>query len=136
GGGRGGGPRGKRVAFWMLIAGFGLNLLSDGALFAVYDLIRSSPSEYWESGLKSYEPWLAAGNLVITTGVLVVLAVSHRQFYARVQRASVPKALLTLVVTLVVFSMLAWALDEAFPGSLRQGTHHVSYAAQKVTAGP
>ena len=59
---------------------------------AVYDLIRTSPSEYWESGLRPYEPWLAAGNLVLTTAIIVVLAVSHRQFYARVQRASLPKA--------------------------------------------
>jgi lysyl-tRNA synthetase class 2 len=127
--------RRKRVAFWMLVVGFSLQFVSDLALFGVYDLIRSSPSEYWESGLKSYEPWLAAGNLVLTAGVLVVLAVSHRQFYARVQRASVPKALLTLVATLVAFSLLGWGVVETFPGSLQSGADEFSYSAEKVTGG-
>jgi lysyl-tRNA synthetase class 2 len=127
--------RRKRVAFWMLMVGFGLNFVSDVALFAVYDLIRTSPSEYWENGLRPYEPWLAAGNLVLTTVIIVVLAVSHRQFYARVQRASLPKALVTLVVSLTVSSLVGWGLVEAFPGSLREGADEFSYAAEKVTGG-
>jgi lysyl-tRNA synthetase class 2 len=127
--------RRKRVAFWMLLVGFSLNFVSDVALFAVYNLIRTSPSEYWESGLRPYEPWLASGNLVLTTGIIVVLAVSHRQFYARVQRASLPKALVTLVVALVMSSLVGWGLVEAFPGSLREGADEFSYAAEKVTGG-
>jgi lysyl-tRNA synthetase class 2 len=108
--------RRKRVAFWMLMVGFGLNFLSDVALFAVYDLIRTSPSEYWESGLRPYEPWLAAGNLVLTTAIIVVLAVSHRQFYARVQRASLPKALVTLVAALTVSSLVGWGWSRRSTG--------------------
>ena len=127
--------RRKRITFWMLLVGFSLQFLADLALFAVYNLIRSAPAEYWEDGMRSYEPWLVAGNLLITAAVLVVLATSHRQFYARVQRASVPKALATLVVSLLAFSMAGWALVETFPGSLKSGQDEFSYAAEKVTGG-
>ncbi len=127
--------RRKRVAFWILVVGFGLQILSDLALFAVYDLIRTAPSEFWESDLRPYEPWLAAGNLAFSTAALVVLAVSHRQFYARVQRASLPKAIVTFVVLVASFSLLGWGLVEAFPGSLREGPDEFTYAAEKVTGG-
>jgi lysyl-tRNA synthetase class 2 len=125
----------KRVAFWMLVVGFALQAVADLALFGVYDLIRTSPSEYWESDFKPFEPWIAAGNLLLTAAVLAVLAVAHRQFYARVQRASLPKALITLVGLLLAFSMAGWALVEAFPGSLRNGADEFTYAAEKVTGG-
>jgi lysyl-tRNA synthetase class 2 len=125
----------KRVAFWLLVVGFGLQAVADLALFGVYDLIRTSPSEYWESDLKPFEPWIAAGNLLLTTAVLAVLAASHRQFYARVQRASLPKALLTLVSLLAASLMAGWALVEAFPGSLRDGVDEFTYAAERVTGG-
>ncbi|NJC86035.1 bifunctional lysylphosphatidylglycerol synthetase/lysine--tRNA ligase LysX [Planosporangium mesophilum] len=125
----------KRVAFWMLVVGFGLQAVADLALFGVYDLIRTSPSEYWESDLKPFEPWIAAGNLLLTTAVLAVLAASHRQFYARVQRASLPKALITLFGLLAGFLLAGWALVEAFPGSLRDGVDEFTYAAERVTGG-
>ncbi|NJC73718.1 bifunctional lysylphosphatidylglycerol synthetase/lysine--tRNA ligase LysX [Planosporangium thailandense] len=125
----------KRVAFWMLVVGFGLQAAADLALFGVYDLIRTSPSDYWENDLKPFEPWLAAGNLVLTVAVIAVLAVSHRQFYARVQRASLPKALATVVVMLGFFSVVGWGLVEAFPGSLRTNAHEFTYAAEKVSGG-
>jgi lysyl-tRNA synthetase, class II len=127
--------RRKRVTLWMLVVGLGLQAAGDLALFAVYDLIRTSPSEYWESDLRPYEPWLAAGNLIITAAILAVLTASQRYFYARVQRASVPKALLTLALSLLSFSMIGWALVEAFPGSLQNGADEFSYAAEKVTGG-
>ncbi|MCW2642368.1 MAG: lysine--tRNA ligase [Dactylosporangium sp.] len=125
----------KRVAFWMLVVGFGLQVAADLALFGVYDLIRTSPSEYWESDLKPFEPWIAASNLLLTAAVLAVLAVSHRQFYARVQRASLPKAVATLVALVLVFSLAGWGLVETFPGSLRNGADEFTYAAEKVTGG-
>jgi lysyl-tRNA synthetase class 2 len=125
----------KRVAFWMLVVGFGLQAVADLVLFGVYDLIRTSPSEYWESDLKPFEPWLAAGNLLLTAAMLALLAMSHRQFSARVQRASLRKALATLLGLLVAFSLAGWALVEAFPGSLRNGADEVLYAAEKVTGG-
>jgi lysyl-tRNA synthetase class 2 len=125
----------KRVAFWLLVVGFGLQAAADLVLFGVYDLIRTSPSEYWESDLKPFEPWIAGGNLLLTAAVLALLAVSHRQFNARVQRASLPKALITLGGLLLVFSLAGWGLVEAFPGSLRNGTDEFTYAAEKVTGG-
>jgi lysyl-tRNA synthetase class 2 len=125
----------KRVAFWMLVVGFGLQIVSDVVLFGVYDLIRTSPSDYWETDLKPFEPWIAAGNLLLTAAVLAVLAASQRQFFARVQRASLPKAVITLVVMVLLLSLAGWGLVEAFPGSLRNGADEFTYAAEKVTGG-
>ncbi|GAA1817776.1 bifunctional lysylphosphatidylglycerol synthetase/lysine--tRNA ligase LysX [Planosporangium flavigriseum] len=125
----------KRAAFWMLVVGFGLQVVADLVLFGVYDLIRTSPSEYWETDLKPFEPWIAAGNLLLTAAMLALLTVSHRQFYARVQRASLRKAVATLLGLLLAFSLAGWALVEAFPGSLRNGADEFLYAAEKVTGG-
>src|SRR4051794_16651501 len=60
---------------------------------------------------------------------------SSRQFYARVQKASIPKALVTLVVCAAVFSLLGWALVEAAPGTLVGSGDRFSYAAERVTGG-
>jgi lysyl-tRNA synthetase class 2 len=125
----------KRVAFWMLVVGFGLQAAADLALLAVYGLSHAAPSEFWETAFRPLGPWIAAANLLLTAAVLVVLAVSHRRFYARVQQASLPKALATLVALFLGFSLVGWGLVEAFPGSLRNGADEFLYAAEKVTGG-
>jgi lysyl-tRNA synthetase class 2 len=127
--------RRKRIAFWILLVGFSLQFLADLVLFAAFDLIRNAPTEFLENDLRPFEPWFAAGNLLLSVAVIAILAVSHRQFYARVQRASVPKALITLLSLFTAFSLIGWALVEAFPGSLRNGADELGYAAEKVTGG-
>ncbi len=120
----------KRVAYWMLMVYFGLQLLADLAV-VVYLLVPPNPL--------GKDRWLAVGivaaNLALTAGVLVVLALSSAQFYAKVQRASFRKAVLTLVGLLVLFVLAGWALVEAFPGSLGMGPDRLTYAAEKVTGG-
>jgi len=116
----------KRVAYWMLIVYFGLQLLGDLALFVVLML---PPSLWTDERPPWFAAWLIAGNLVLTGGVLLVLGLSRAQFYAKVQRASLRKALLTLIGLVVLFGILGWALVEAFPGSLRRGARSAEIAS-------
>jgi lysyl-tRNA synthetase class 2 len=130
--------RRKRVAYWMLVIYFGLQLVIDLGLLAVYYMVRVMPADFWGGDVPwvpPLAPWLTAGNLLITAAVLVVLIRSAREFYAKVQPASFYKAVLTLMVLLVGFAFLGWALVEAFPGSLRGSPDRFSYAAEKVFGG-
>src|SRR5206468_4514638 len=63
--------RRKRVAYWMLIAYFALQLLVDLMLFAAFAM----PESFWDDQPLPWPwfgPWLNLGNLAITVGVLVV----------------------------------------------------------------
>ena len=130
--------RHKRVAYWLLVTYFGLQALADLGIIAVYYWVRAVPGDFW-GGDVPYLPPLASlltvGNLVITAGVLAALVGARGQFYAKVQRASLPKAVLTLFILLGVFAFVGWGLVEAFPGSLRGSPDRFSYAAEKVTGG-
>jgi lysyl-tRNA synthetase class 2 len=124
----------KRAAFWMLIAYFVLQLFADVVLFVAFAM----PDSFWDDQPLPWPwfgPWLNAGNLLITSGMLALLFLCSSQFYAKVQRGSLPKALLTLFGLLAVFLLGGWMLVETFPGSLRRGPGRLSYAAEKLTGG-
>jgi lysyl-tRNA synthetase class 2 len=125
----------KRVAYWMLVIYFALQLLSDALASGVFYLVQTLPVSFWDGDVPQIDPWLAGANLVLTLGVLVVLALSADEFYAKVQRASVGKALLTLFGLLAMFSVLGWLLVEAFPGTVRPGVARFTYAAERLIAG-
>ncbi|MFI5494753.1 bifunctional lysylphosphatidylglycerol synthetase/lysine--tRNA ligase LysX [Actinoplanes sp. NPDC051859] len=121
----------KRVAYWLLTGYFGLQLITDALIL----LVAQRPAPGWAQ-LSTKHLWLLTGNLVLTVLVLAVLARTHQQFYARVQRASFPKALGTVAAMITIFSLLGWGLVAAFPGSLRRsGGHHLAYAIKQVTGG-
>ncbi|MEV8504959.1 bifunctional lysylphosphatidylglycerol synthetase/lysine--tRNA ligase LysX [Actinoplanes sp. NPDC051475] len=122
----------KRVAYWLLTGYFGLQLVTD-ALVTFLLVRRPVPGS---AHVPTPHLWLLAGNLLITVVVLAVLSRTHRQFYARVQRASLPKALATVAGLITVFSVIGWGLVAAFPGSLRrEGGHRLAYAVREVTGG-
>ena len=130
--------RRKRLAFWILAGFLGLQLAGDLLAFAAFWLVRVAPPQEWDADLANlswYEPWLTAGNLALTVVALAVLGMSSRQFYARVQRASIPKALITLVGLAAVFSVLGWMIVETFPGTLVGAGDRFSYAAERVLGG-
>ncbi|MEV4641133.1 bifunctional lysylphosphatidylglycerol synthetase/lysine--tRNA ligase LysX [Actinoplanes sp. NPDC049548] len=122
----------KRVAYWLLTTYFALQLGTDVVLAVV---LAQRPATRW-ARVPVEHLWLLGGNLLITAVVLVVLARTHRQFYARVQRASVPKALATVTGLIAVFSVIGWGLVAAFPGSLHPGGgRRLAYAFRQVTGG-
>ncbi|WP_407651588.1 bifunctional lysylphosphatidylglycerol synthetase/lysine--tRNA ligase LysX [Actinoplanes sandaracinus] len=121
----------KRVAYWLLTGYFGLQLVTDALLMAV--LVERPPG--WVHA-PTRHLWFLSGNLLITLAVLILLARTHQQFYARVQHASLPKALATAASLIVVFTLIGWGLVAAFSDSPRHdGRHGLAYAFRQVTGG-
>ncbi|MFI6483587.1 bifunctional lysylphosphatidylglycerol synthetase/lysine--tRNA ligase LysX [Nonomuraea sp. NPDC050663] len=78
---------------------------------------------------------LQAGvNGAVTVALLVVLHLARKEFYAKVQRASFRKALLTLAGGLAISFCVGYALVSAFPGTLRQGERAL-WVLEKVLGG-
>ncbi|MEV6924929.1 bifunctional lysylphosphatidylglycerol synthetase/lysine--tRNA ligase LysX [Dactylosporangium sp. NPDC051485] len=122
----------KRVTFWML----GIVLVLQG----LYDLFVLS--DLGERGGEAHElrlPWhgtlAAETNLVVTVVLLGLLWLARPEFRARVQQASLPKALVTLGGLLLVFTVAGWGLLELFPGSIGHGVQRLEYSGRVVLGG-
>jgi lysyl-tRNA synthetase class 2 len=128
--------RRKRVAYWLLLGFFGLQVLTDATLLLLSAVGVLEPSELVDEAVELRQVgaglvWIPAANLLVTVGVLAVLVLARHQFYARVQRASLVKAVLTLVVGLAAGIALGYGLVSALPGSLRPGGR-LPYTVEKV----
>ncbi|WP_313900029.1 bifunctional lysylphosphatidylglycerol synthetase/lysine--tRNA ligase LysX [Dactylosporangium roseum] len=122
----------KHVMYWLLATFFGLQMLYD-----VFFL-----SDVGERGAEARElrlPWHGVGaaytNVAVTAVLLVLLWLARGEFRAKVQRASLPKALVTLAVLLTVFTATGWGLVEMFPGSLGPGAGRLAYSGRIVLGG-
>src|SRR5262249_12316469 len=123
----------KRVAYWMLVAYFTLQLAFD--VFILIDR-DDRGEEARRLHVAWYGPWAGLANLVVTLAVLGVLAKAYREFYATVQRASLPRAIATLATLIGLFTLVGWGLVEAFPGSLpHEGTKRLVYSLRQVSGG-
>jgi len=127
--------RRKRVAFWFLVIYFSVRLFLDLAALVLFGITRLFDAKNIDVELGADGLTLISLHAAFMVGLLAVLKLSSREFYARVQRASLPKALLTLASLLVVFTLAGWALVEAFPGTVPRGVERLGYAAGKVVAG-
>jgi lysyl-tRNA synthetase, class II len=122
----------KRVAYWMLVVYFLLQLAFDGYLL----LVRTNRgAEASWLHFAWYGSWAGLANLVFTVVILLILWRSYDQFSAKVQRASLPKALATLAGLIALFSVLGWALVEAAPGSVPAGHPRFIYSLRQVSGG-
>ncbi len=124
--------RRKRVAHVFLVTYFMLQLCWDTLALAALSLL--APADWGDR----VPPWWAGpvtiANLVLTVAVLVVLYLSRREFYARVQRGSLRQALATLVALLTTFSLVGWGLVEMLPGTVDRDDRFL-YALQRVLGG-
>jgi lysyl-tRNA synthetase class 2 len=124
--------RRKRVAYVFLLLYFALQFVYDGFLLAA--LFLMSPQDWGDRP----PPWWAGpvvgANLAITAIVIVILYLARREFYARVQRGSLRRALATLAGLLVGFSLLGWVLVMAFPGTVDRADR-LPYALERVFGG-
>jgi lysyl-tRNA synthetase class 2 len=127
--------RRKRVAFWFLVVYFALRALLDAAALVLFAVTRLADAKNIDVQMDAVGFTVISVHLVVTIGVLVVLKLSAREFSAKVQRASLPKALLVLASTLTLFTLAGWALVETFPGTLPPGDQRLGYVAGKVIAG-
>jgi lysyl-tRNA synthetase class 2 len=122
----------KHVTYWLLAIFFGLQALYDA--FVLLDV--------GERGEEAHElrlPWhgvrAALTNVAVTAALLALLWLARGEFRAKVQRASLPKALATLGVLLVAFTVAGWGLVEMFPGSLGPGAGRLAYSGKIVLGG-
>ncbi|MEU7875863.1 bifunctional lysylphosphatidylglycerol synthetase/lysine--tRNA ligase LysX [Dactylosporangium sp. NPDC049140] len=122
----------KRIAFWLLVGVFGVQGLYD--LFVLSDLGERG-AEARELHLPFHGTTAAAVNLALTAALLGLLWLGRSQFDAKVQPASLPKALATLGVLLLAFTAVGWGLVELFPGSLGAGATRLAYSGRIVLGG-
>ncbi|GGK88247.1 hypothetical protein GCM10007964_33580 [Sphaerisporangium melleum] len=111
--------RHKRAAYWVLVAFFALLVLGNLAIVLSSSLMPDLVEEYALMG----QVVAAEVNLVVSAGVLGVLAAAQGQFFAPMRRASFRKALLTLASLLAVSFGVGYALVSLFPGTLKRGDH-------------
>ncbi len=121
----------KRVIFRILVVFLGAQLLFDVSVLL-------GGAERGEEARELRLPWHGetAGlvNAVFTGILLALLWLARDGFSARVQRASLAKAVATLGGLLAVSTLLGWGLVELFPGSLEtQG--RLAYSGKTVLGG-
>ncbi|WP_433224120.1 bifunctional lysylphosphatidylglycerol synthetase/lysine--tRNA ligase LysX [Dactylosporangium sp. CS-047395] len=122
----------KRITFWLLGIIFAVQGLYD--VFVLSDLGERG-EEAHELHLPFHGMTAAAVNLAVTVALLTVLWLARSQFDAKVQPASLPKALATLVILLAAFTVVGWGLVELFPGSLGHGVQRLLYSGRIVLGG-
>ncbi|MER7987114.1 bifunctional lysylphosphatidylglycerol synthetase/lysine--tRNA ligase LysX [Streptomyces noursei] len=107
----------KRVALWFVAAYMVLNVLADALFLA---------AGYWEFGF----------SLALCAGALVLLLVSHREFYAITRRGAFLRAALVLAGGLVAAVLIGWGVVSLAPGSLEAGGgNRLLWAANRVCGG-
>ena len=109
----------KRIAWWVLLA----NLM----LAVVFDVVALTERD----GTRLEDVGEMLG-LTIHVAAIVVLLLAYHEFWAKVRRGAVLKALAVLVAGNVIGILLAWGLLELFPGSLQRG-YRLPYAVNRVS---
>ena len=129
--------RRKRIAWWILTVYFGFLAVTQPLLAILLFAVPRAVYED-EAGNAIPVPWWARPVFVIgsliSIAVFTLLILARKEFTARVQRASVLKALGVLAGLLVVFIALGWGLVALFPGSVGAG-HRLAYSAEYVLGG-
>ncbi|WP_245789304.1 bifunctional lysylphosphatidylglycerol synthetase/lysine--tRNA ligase LysX [Streptosporangium canum] len=123
--------RHKRAAYWLLVVLLSLTLLLDVLLLPLVYLFGDSAFRGHES------TWLLATgtvNLVFVAGLLTVLVLARREFYAKVQRGAFRKALLTLALLFTMSFGVAYLLVTLFPGTL-ESRGRFAWALEKSLGG-
>jgi lysyl-tRNA synthetase class 2 len=71
--------------------------------------------------------------LVFHVAAILVLVLARKQFWAKVRRAALVKAVATLIASMAVGTLIGWALLELFPGTLAREDRFL-YALNRVSA--
>jgi lysyl-tRNA synthetase class 2 len=114
----------KRIAWWLLliymVGSVGLN---------VYGLASGDRPMV---DLTVIEDLGEALGLTFHVAVIVLLLLARREFWAKVRRAAMLKAAVTLVAGMAVGILVAWGLLERFPGTL-DPDYRLAYAVNRVS---
>ncbi|MGY0233540.1 bifunctional lysylphosphatidylglycerol synthetase/lysine--tRNA ligase LysX [Longispora urticae] len=126
--------RRKRVAYWLLLGYFALQIVLDAFLGALMLYYRyQEPSDV--GPVPTYLPYATAVNALLATVAVLVLTRAKHQFYASVQTASLRKAIVVFGALAVLFTGAGYALVTAFPGTLEGGRYRFSWTMEKVFGG-
>ncbi len=109
----------KRIAWWVLIGLLVVAIVLDVTALTTRDGTR------WE------DIGEAAG-LAFHIAAIVLLLLAYREFWAKVRRGALLKALAVLVAGNIIGILLAWGLLELFPGSLLPD-YRLPYAINRVS---
>lgn len=115
----------KRIAWWICVTLLVLFILANALLLipAIGSDLEISHAERVNIGI----------GLAIEVAALIFLILTYRQFYTRVRRAAILRALVVLIVGLSIATMLGWGLVEMVPGRLQSG-ERLAYAFNRVVA--
>ncbi|GLU47605.1 bifunctional lysylphosphatidylglycerol synthetase/lysine--tRNA ligase LysX [Nocardiopsis ansamitocini] len=119
----------KRPAYRIAVAYTALVVIVDYAVLLGLYLV---PAGEHETRLLL---WLIVPNAVIMTVLLVVLVLARDEFRAKVQPASMPKALGVLVLGLGASALIGWGLVTMAPGTLTDPTDRALWSLEKTLGG-
>jgi lysyl-tRNA synthetase class 2 len=122
----------KHITYWLLAIFFALQGLYDA--FVLLD-VGERGAEARELRLPWHGVAAALTNVAVTAVLLGLLWLARGEFRARVQRASLPKAVATLGGLLAAFTVAGWGIVELFPGSLGPGGVRLAYSGKIVLGG-
>ncbi len=123
--------RRKRIAFVLVAVFFTLDILSDVVLLLI---ARPLPPETPSRAIITYTTAVVV-NLILQSATLTLLVAARREFYARVQRASLWKAIVTLIGLVVLGITAGYFLVTLSPGTLHGASHRLSWTVEKVLGG-
>jgi lysyl-tRNA synthetase, class II len=110
----------KRIAWWILVG-----YMIASIVWNIVGLITSPRSVLDDIG--------EVIGLAFHIAAILCLVLARKQFWAKVRRAALFKAVATLVATMAIFTLVGWALLELFPGSLAREDRFL-YALNRVSA--
>ena len=109
----------KRIAWWALTVN-----LAMAAVWNVADLVAADENTIEKIG--------ELIGLALHLLAIVVLTLAYKEFYARVRQGALLRAVSVLVIGMAVGTLLAWALLEAFPGTV-PADQRLGYAVNRVS---
>ena len=110
----------KRIAWWILIGYMVASIVWNvGGLVTSPQLVMDDIGE--------------VVGLVFHVASILFLLLARKEFWAKVRRGALLKAVLTLVVAMAVSTLIGWGLLELFPGSLAREDRFL-YALNRVSA--
>ncbi len=132
--------RRKRVAWWVLLGYFGLQFLGDLLLGLFLGIFAHDPEALIDAagrplGVPGLEVAAVLVNGALSLAALIVLLLARREFYARVQHASLRRALVVFGVGAIISTGLGYLMVTAFPGSLHGAGDRFTWAAERVLGG-
>ncbi|WLP92800.1 bifunctional lysylphosphatidylglycerol synthetase/lysine--tRNA ligase LysX [Gordonia sp. NB41Y] len=115
----------KRIAWWICVIYLVLFMIGNALL-----LLPPVSQDFAISEGERVNIWIGLG---VDVAVLVFLIATYRQFYTRVRRGALLRAVVVLIAGLGVATLVGWALVWAVPGSLVPG-EKLTYAFNRVVA--